>query len=112
MRGAGSGSRSGPSQAEIYDGTFRSDEEAVSYFYALKNDHLPDFENPTWINEKVRWQFLNQPNPLMSLAADKIARARLPALQGRRVRRRRRCIATGSTRRGAVGHAACRDASR
>lgn len=63
----------GSLQADVYDGTFRSDEEAVSYFYALKNDHLPDFETPTWVNEKVRWQFLNHPNPLMSLAADKIA---------------------------------------
>jgi len=63
----------GPTQAAIYDGTFRSDEEAVSYFYALRNDHLPDFENPTWVNEKVRWQFINRPNPLMGLAADKIA---------------------------------------
>ena len=62
-----------PSQAEVYNATFRSDEQAVSYFYALRNDHLPDLENPTWVNEKVRWQFLNHPNPLMSLAADKIA---------------------------------------
>src|SRR4051812_20215794 len=63
----------GPTQPDIYDGTFRNDEEAVSYFYALRNDHLPDFENPTWVNEKIRWQFLGRPNPLMSLAADKIA---------------------------------------
>ena len=63
----------GSLQADVYDRTFRSDEEAVSYLYALRNDHLPDFENPTWVNEKVRWQFLNHPNPLMSLAADKIA---------------------------------------
>ena len=62
-----------PSQAEVYNATFWSDEEAISYFYALRNDHLPDLENPTWINEKVRWQFLHHPNPLMSLAADKIA---------------------------------------
>ena len=63
----------GPTQAAIYDGTFRSDEEAVSYFYALRNDHLPDLEHPTWVNEKVRWQFINRPNPLMGLTADKIA---------------------------------------
>ncbi len=63
----------GPTQRAIYDGTFRSDEEAVSYFYALRNDHLPDLEHPTWVNEKVRWQFVNRPNPLMSLGADKIA---------------------------------------
>ncbi len=62
----------GSLQADVYDQTFRSDEEAVSYFYALRNDHLPDFENPTWVNEKVRWQFLNHPNPLMTLAADKV----------------------------------------
>jgi TupA-like ATPgrasp len=61
------------SQAEIYDGTFRSDAEAVSYFYAVRNDHLPDLDRPTWINEKVRWQFVNHPNPLMRLAADKLA---------------------------------------
>lgn len=62
-----------PSQAEVYDATFRSDAEAVSYFYALRNDHLPDLGNPTWVNEKIRWQFLHHPNPLMSLAADKIS---------------------------------------
>jgi hypothetical protein len=60
-------------QAMIYDLVFRSDAEAVAYHYALANDHMPDFEAPAWINEKVRWQFLNHPNPLMSLAADKIA---------------------------------------
>ena len=62
-----------PEQAEIYDRTFRSDLEAVSYYYALKNDHLPDFDNPVWINEKVRSQFVGPANPLMGLAADKIA---------------------------------------
>ena len=60
-------------QAAVYDATFRSDAEAVSYFYALTNDHLPDLDDPTWLNEKIRWQFLHHRNPLMSLAADKIA---------------------------------------
>jgi hypothetical protein len=60
-------------QAAVYDATFRSDAEAVGYFYALNNDHLPDFDSPTWFNEKIRWQFLHHLNPLMSLAADKIA---------------------------------------
>ena len=50
-----------PTQAELYDATSSSDEEAVSYFYALSNDHLPDLEHPTWINEKIRWQFVHLP---------------------------------------------------
>lgn len=62
----------GSLQAAAYDRTFRSDEEAVSYYYAGRNDHLPDFANPTWVNEKVRWQFLNHPNPLLRIAADKV----------------------------------------
>ena len=48
-----------PVQAAAYDRAFRSDAEAVTYHYAVRNDHLPDFDRPTWINEKVRWQFLN-----------------------------------------------------
>jgi hypothetical protein len=63
----------GSLQAAAYDRTFRSDEEAVSYHYSARNDHLPDFGDPAWVNEKVRWQFLNHPNPLMQIAADKIA---------------------------------------
>jgi hypothetical protein len=62
-----------PLQALVYDATFRSDAEAVTYHYAKVNDHMPDFDTPAWVNEKIRWQFLNHPNPLMSLAADKIA---------------------------------------
>jgi hypothetical protein len=62
-----------PVQAAAYDRAFRSDAEAVTYHYAARNDHLPDFDDPTWINEKVRWQFLNHPNPLMGIAADKAA---------------------------------------
>jgi hypothetical protein len=69
----GLGTLSRPVQAEAYDRTFRSDREAVTYHYAVRNDHMPDFESPTWVNEKVRWQFLNHPNPLMTLAADKAA---------------------------------------
>ena len=60
-------------QTRVYDAAFRDDSEAVAYFYALHNDHLPDFEAPRLINEKIRWQFLHHRNPLMSLAADKIA---------------------------------------
>lgn len=63
----------GPStQALAYDMTFRSDEEAVSFYYALCNDHVPDLSNPTWLNEKIRWQFLHHRNPLMSLCAEKL----------------------------------------
>ena len=62
----------GSLQAAVYDRTFRNDEEAVSYHYAGRNDHLPDFANPTWVNEKIRWQFLNHPNPLIQIAADKV----------------------------------------
>jgi hypothetical protein len=62
-----------PVQGAAYDRTFRSDAEAVTYHYAVRNDHLPDFDAPAWINEKVRWQFLNHANPLMTLTADKAA---------------------------------------
>ena len=86
-------------QAAAYDRTFRSDEEAVSYHYAGRNDHLPDFANPTWMNEKVRWQFLNHPNPLIQIAADKVGGPRLPALQGR-PDPRARALGVGTTRRG------------
>lgn len=60
-------------QQSVYDWTFRSDEEAVKFFYAASNDHLPDLDRPVWLNEKIRWQFLHHRNPLMTLAADKIA---------------------------------------
>lgn len=62
-----------PIQSAIHRATFRSEEELVAYSYAQTNDHLPDLRHPVWFNEKVRWQFLYHPNPLMSLAADKIA---------------------------------------
>ncbi len=62
-----------PEQEAVYDRVFSSEAEMVSYAYARKNDHLPDLVNPVWYNEKVRWQFLNHRNPLMSLVADKIA---------------------------------------
>jgi len=73
-------------QAAVYDATFRDDTEAVTYFYALANDHLPDFEQPEWLNEKIRWQFLHHRNPLMSLAADKIAVRDYLDFKGARVR--------------------------
>ncbi len=63
----------GSVQAAVHRATFRSEEELVAYSYAQTNDHLPDLEHPVWFNEKVRWQFLHHANPLMSLAAEKIA---------------------------------------
>lgn len=60
-------------QEAVYERVFNSEAEMVSYAYARRNDHLPDLVNPVWYNEKVRWQFLNHRNPLMSLVADKIA---------------------------------------
>jgi hypothetical protein len=66
--------RRGPStQTLAYEMTFRSDEEAVSYYYALCNDHVPDLSDPTWLNEKIRWQFLHHRNPLMAYCADKLS---------------------------------------
>ncbi len=62
-----------PLQEALYEATFHSDAEAVAYHYARRNDHLPDLDHPVWLDEKIRWQFLNHPNPLMSYAADKIA---------------------------------------
>jgi hypothetical protein len=59
-------------QALAHDVTYRSDREAVAFFYCTANDHYPDLDEPSWINEKIRWQFLNHPNPLISLAADKL----------------------------------------
>ena len=63
----------GTEQEAVYERVFASEAEMVSYAYARKNDHLPDLVNPVWFNEKVRWQFLNHRNPLMSLVADKIS---------------------------------------
>lgn len=72
-------------QAAIYDATFRSDTEALIYHYARYNDHLPDLENPVWLNEKIRWQFLNHPNPLMSFVADKISARDYLRMKGSRI---------------------------
>lgn len=74
-----------PLEAEVYDRTFRSDAEAVAYHYARRNDHLPDLDDPVWLNEKIRWQFLHHPNPLMALAADKIAVRGYLAFKGARI---------------------------
>jgi hypothetical protein len=60
-------------QAEAYDRVFRRDEDAVTYHYAVRNNHMPDFDEPRWVNEKVRWQYLKHPNPLLQIAADKVA---------------------------------------
>ena len=62
-----------PLREALYNATFRTDAEAVAYHYARRNDHLPDLDHPVWLDEKIRWQFLNHPNPLMSYVADKIA---------------------------------------
>jgi hypothetical protein len=72
-------------QAAIYDTTFRSDREALIYHYALRNDHLPNLDHPVELNDKIRWQFINHPNPLMTLAADKIAVRDYLALKGARI---------------------------
>ncbi|MBR9843987.1 MAG: hypothetical protein GYB25_12565 [Rhodobacteraceae bacterium] len=60
-------------QAFIYDTTFRNEIEAVAYFLAENTGHVPDFTNPTLYSERLRGQFLTHPNPLLSIAADKIA---------------------------------------
>ncbi|WP_299129849.1 ATP-grasp fold amidoligase family protein [uncultured Amaricoccus sp.] len=62
-----------PIQQIVYETVFRSDADVLSYTYAQTNDHLPDLAAPVWFNEKIRWLFLNHPNPLMTLVADKIA---------------------------------------
>lgn len=72
-------------QAAIYDATFRSDTEALVYHYARFNDHMPDLDNPVWLNEKIRWQFLNHPNPLMSFVADKISARDYLRMKGSRI---------------------------
>ena len=82
-------------QAALYDATFGSDAEAIAYQYARRNDHLPDLDAPVWLNEKIRWQFLNHPNPLMSYAADKVAVRRYLEFKGARIAAPR-LIATGT----------------
>ena len=60
-------------QAFIYGETFRNEIEAVAFFLAENLGRIPDFANPTTYPELLRGQFLTHPNPLMSIAADKIA---------------------------------------
>jgi hypothetical protein len=60
-------------QAFIYEETFRNEIEAVAFFLAENLGRIPDFANPTTYPELLRGQFLTHPNPLMSIAADKIA---------------------------------------
>lgn len=60
-------------QRFIYDNTFRNDIEAVAYFLARETGEIPDFATPRTYSEKMRGQFLTHPNPLMAVAADKIA---------------------------------------
>ncbi|WP_299353705.1 ATP-grasp fold amidoligase family protein [uncultured Shimia sp.] len=56
----------------IYDQTFRNDIEAVAYPLAKGMKCLPNFVDPKTYHEKMRSLYLTHPNPLMSLAADKI----------------------------------------
>lgn len=57
----------------IYDQTFHNDIEAVAFFLAEKTGEIPDFATPKTYTEKLRGQFLTHPNPLMAIAADKVA---------------------------------------
>ncbi|WP_243613286.1 ATP-grasp fold amidoligase family protein [Shimia aestuarii] len=59
-------------QAFIYDQTFQNDIESVAHPLAEGLGRIPDFRNPSTYSEKLRSLYLTYPNPLMSLAADKI----------------------------------------
>ena len=59
-------------QAFIYDNTFRNDIEAVAYPLVRTLGRIPDFANPTTPCERLRSLYLTYPNPLLSLAADKV----------------------------------------
>ncbi len=75
-----------PLQQFVYDRLFLKDAEVVTFAYAKTNDHLPNLDHPTWYNEKIRWLFLNHPNPLMSLVADKVAVRDYLAFRGARIK--------------------------
>ena len=60
-------------QRYIYEQSFENEIEAVAFFLAEGLGRIPDFANPTQYSEHLRAQFLTQPNPLLSIAADKIA---------------------------------------
>lgn len=64
-------------QKFIYEQTFRNDIEAVAYQLALGIRRIPDFATPKTYMEKKRALYLIHPNPMMSLAADKIEMRRL-----------------------------------
>ena len=87
-----------PVQRVVYETVFRSDAEVLTYAYAQTNDHLPDLKAPVWFNEKIRWLFLNHPNPLMTLVADKIAVRDYVASKGATIAPPR-LIATGASPR-------------
>ncbi|MGB0497709.1 MAG: ATP-grasp fold amidoligase family protein [Rubricella sp.] len=72
----------GARRAAIYRSVFADDAEAVAYHYALHHDHLPDLDEPALFLEKLRWQFLHHPNPLLGLVSDKIAVRAYHAMQG------------------------------
>ena len=60
-------------QKFIYKKMFTNEIEAVAYYLARTLGRIPDFANPQTYTEMARSQFLVHPNPMMSIAADKIA---------------------------------------
>ena len=60
-------------QKFIYEKMFTNEIEAVAYYLARTLGRIPNFANPQAYTEMARSQFLTHPNPLMSIAADKIA---------------------------------------
>ncbi len=60
-------------QRFVYDRTFRNDIEAVAFFLAENTGTIPDFATPRTFTEILRGLSLTHPNPLMAIAADKIA---------------------------------------
>ena len=105
-----------PSQAEVYDATFRSDAEAVSYFYALtqrspagfRESHLGQREDPLAVSPPS--EPADEPRRRQDL------RARLSALQGRGLLRvgdhRNRLDGRGARPRDPAAHASCSSAPR
>ena len=69
-------------QAFIYDNTFRNEIEAVAYPLARALGRIPDFAAPKTYSEKLRGLYLTYPNPLLSLAADKVEMRRYCEMVG------------------------------
>lgn len=59
-------------QAFIYETTFQNEIEAVAYPLAKALGRIPNFATPKTYSEKLRGLYLTHPNPLLSLAADKV----------------------------------------